>query len=107
MSDALTELLARLESNRPKPKAVEVVGLGVMYVLPLTVGDVDAPPTPALEGEPETRGIARSIARILCDENGERFPNSPELLNSLEAQSWAVLKPLIDAATGIADAGNV
>lgn len=102
----LDELLAKLESNRPKPRAVSVAGLGAMYVLPLTVGDVDTPQPPTPEGEPEKRGIARGLMRILCDEQGNRFPESPELLALLAAQDWAVLKPLSDAATGAADAGN-
>lgn len=106
MSDALKDLLARLETNRPKPIAVSVVGLGTMYVLPLTVGDVDSPQPPAPEGEPEKRGVVRGLMRILCDEQGARFPESPELAALLAAQSWAVLKPLQDAATGAADAGN-
>lgn len=106
MSDALASLLARLESNRPKPRAVPIAGLGTMYVLPLTVGDVDTPQSPAPEGEPEKRGIARGLMRILCDEQGNRFPESPELLELMAAQEWAVLKPLSDAATGATDAGN-
>jgi hypothetical protein len=102
----LDDLLSRLESNRPKPRAVPVVGLGTMYVLPLTVGDVDTPQPPAPEGEPEKRGIARGLMRILCDADGKRFPDDPRLLELLAAQDWAVLKPLSDAATGAADAGN-
>ena len=106
MSDALAELLARLETAKPKPKAVTIAGLGTMYVLPLTVGDVDTPSPAQSEGEEEKRGIARGLMRILCDEDGNRFPDDPRLLALLAAQDWAVLKPLSDAATGAADAGN-
>jgi|SRR6187402_1519137 len=105
-STALADLLARLESNRLKPVPVDVPGLGVVYVMPLTVADIDKPkPTPP-EGEPEDLGNARAVMRVMCDENGERFDDNPELLALLRKQPWKVLNKLSDAATGAADAGN-
>lgn len=93
----LADLLARLESNRPRPVPVTVPGLGLLHVLPLTVGDVDEV-TAVVSGETEKRGIARGLARSLCDETGKRYDVTPELLDLLTAQTWASLKPLTDAA---------
>ena len=103
---ALADLLARLESNRLKPVSVEVPGLGTLYVMPLTVADVDTPKPAPAEGEPEDLGNARAVMRVMCDESGERFGDNPELLALLRKQPWQVLNKLSNAATGAADAGN-
>lgn len=104
----LADLLARLDTNKPKPVPVDVPGVGQLFVLPPTVGDMDEVREP-IEGETKKRGIARGLARSLCDAEGVRYGEVPELIEALSKQSWKALEKLTAAAnqsvTG--EAGNV
>lgn len=106
MSDALTLLLAQLQTAAPKPVAVVVPGVGVMHVLPLTVRDMDEQQAEAMKAESRPEQIARGVARILCDADGKRFPPSDELVQRLMDMPWQHSQLLMQAATGAADAGN-
>lgn len=106
MSDALTALLAQLQTAAPKPVAVDVPGVGTMFVLPLTVRDMDEQQAEAMKAESRPEQIARGVARILCDADGKRFPPSDELVQRLMDMPWQHSQLLMQAATGAADAGN-
>lgn len=116
MSDALAELLARLETAAPKPIAVPVPGVGMMFVLPLTVADMDETQAAAMKAETRPEQIARGVARILCDADGKRFATvEPDGTPSAQYEAlvklimrlpWEHSQQLMQAATGAADAGN-
>ena len=95
MSAALQELLARLESAKAKPVAVEVPELGTLYFMPNTIGDVDEVRDDEDMGS--KRGIARAMARQLCDEYGNRYGATPELVAALSAVEWTKLKGFTEA----------
>lgn len=116
MSDALTELLARLETAAPKPVAVSVPGIGTMHVLPLTVADMDEQSAESMKATTRPEQIARGVARILCDEGGKRYaqvdasgaelPEYTQLVGLIMRLPWEHSQQLMQAATGAADAGN-
>lgn len=95
----LADLLARLDANRPQPRPAHIKGVGDVFVMPLTVGQVDTVPDEP-EGETKKRGVARSIAAALCDEQGVRYGVTPELVAAIEAQSWEDLQGVRDAIEG-------
>jgi hypothetical protein len=117
MSDALTELLGRLETAAPKPIKVAVPGVGDMYVMPLTVRDMDEAAAKSMKAATQPETIARQVARILCDEAGNRFacvdetgaepPEYTALVQSLMRMHWTKYQTLLQAAAGATDAGNV
>src|SRR6478735_4486780 len=117
MSAALAELLARLETAAPKPVKVPVPGVGDMYVLPLTVRDMDEASAEAMKAKTRPEQIARNVARILCDAHGKRFPCVDEagaelpayaaLVDLLMGLHWEHSQSLLQAAAGAANAGNV
>ena len=108
------ELRAKvLATANPKPMAIEMEGLGLVWVKPLTVGDIEAlnaDTNPALRA-------ARSIARVLCTEDGQLLfnPDSPEdlfeinrlPLNTITLINGAVEKVNASTATEAIDLGNV
>ena len=108
------ELRAKvLATANPKPMPVEMEGLGIVYVKPLTVGDIEAlnaDTDPALKA-------ARSIARVLCTEGGELLfdPGSPEdlfainrlPLNTITLINGAVEKINASTSEEAIDLGNV
>lgn len=116
MSDALAELLARLDTAAPKPVKVPVPKVGDMYVLPLTVRDMDEGQAEAMKADTRSEQIARGVARILCDQTGQRFqradaegkelPAYTRLVQLIMALPWEHSQLLMQAATGAADAGN-
>lgn len=117
MSAALAELLARLDTAAPKPIKVEVPGVGDMYVMPLTVRDMDEAAAKSMKAATQPETIARQVARILCDADGNRFACADEngaepaeytaLVQSLMRMHWTKYQSLLQAAAGAVDAGNV
>jgi hypothetical protein len=106
MSDALAELLGRLDAVQPKPVPVDLPGVGTLYVLPLTVRDMDEQQAAAMKAESRGEQIARGLARILCDASGQRYPISDELVQRLMSMPWEHSQLLMQAASGAKDAGN-
>ena len=90
------QLIAALrETANEKPRSVETKW-GTVYVKSLTVGEVDAQTDDTADGKDKNR-IARAVARILCDENGERMfnPDDPADIALLAKQPWKLLRTVI------------
>ena len=92
------------------PKSVHVAGLGLVYVKPPTVGEVDAAradlPTDAEAGD--GLGIARAACTVICDEHGARVldPKNQEHVDALRALPWRTLQQVLDAVRDDAAEGN-
>lgn len=71
---------------------VELEGFGTVYIKPLTVADVEEQAAETKEGN----RLARSIARVLCDAEGNRLldPSSDEEVALIASQSWGSLESL-------------
>lgn len=106
MSDALAELLSRLDTAALKPVSVEIPGVGLLHVLPLTVRDMDEQQAAAMKAESRGEQIARGLARILCTADGARYPISDELVQRLMSMPWEHSQLLMQAASGAKDPGN-
>lgn len=96
MSDPLLQKAKEKAARIEKPIAVEVRGIGRMYVRPRLMGERDAADEAAIKGEFDA--VCLSVARLLCDENGKR--KSPEAI----AEWAAVFKQLPE--NDIATIGN-
>lgn len=109
----LDDLLLRLDAAAPRPVAVELAGVGTVYVLPLTVGDMNQSDAEAAQATDRPTVIARGAARLLCDEKGVRYwqagsdETNEALVAKLRSISWDALQPLLAAARGSVGAGNV
>lgn len=107
------ELLAKLDANASsisKPIAVPIENVGVLYVRKRTIEEFELmagikEPTEdaAKSGATKTGALfASSVARLLCDEEGRRYPLDVQakLLVLMEKQPEEVFHALIAAADG-------
>lgn len=93
-------------SQVAKPRPVTVDGWGTVYIRPLTVADVDLMEEPEITKDADgkiikdVRRLARSAARLICDEAGKRSfnPDSAEDIELLAAQPWLLLNEIFEAA---------
>ncbi len=105
----IPELLAALQANADKahrPIAVPVEGIGTIYIRRRTV--VEFEELAAAKEEPVVNGSGKfgpALARLLCDENGDRFPpeHRDQLARLLAVQPEAVFYQIRDAADGTED----
>lgn len=83
------DLLKAMQSSATvnKPRAISVPGWPQVYVKGLTVAEAEEQP----EGKTDKRTISRGIARILCNEKGERIlnPDNKEHVDMIAALPWA------------------
>jgi len=88
------------------PVKVEVKRWGTIYVRLPTVAEVEAAQTEDAEGDPLTQhALARSAARLICDETGARLfdPDNEDDVDLLAARRWSDLQQVLAAGR---DAGN-
>lgn len=101
----ITELLKKLEENTTviKPVAVDIPGLGTLYIRRRTVFEFEQMSTLKTgEGAGKNGVFAPALARLLCDENGQRFGSEHEavLVSLLAQQPEEVFHKLIEASDG-------
>lgn len=109
MMDRATLIAAMQAAASVKPKAVQVEALGgTVYVRALTVAEIEEQSEPAADGKPDKARIARATARILCDENGQRFfdPSNDADVALISALPWNVLKQISAASNELNGAGE-
>lgn len=102
----LEELLAKLQDNAAtaaKPVAVEVDGVGTVHIRRRTVLEFEQIAALKLTENKGPAGIfAASLARLLCDEEGNRFPaaEADTLAALLSQQPDDVFQKLMEATDG-------
>jgi len=93
------ELRAKiLATSNPKPMPVDVPEWGGVFVRPLLVGEIEAN---SADTDPKLN-MARGIARMLCDENGELLfdasnPTDLFAINGLRASTLSKINAAMDA----------
>lgn len=87
------------------PRKVEVPKWGTVYVRDVTVAEVEEQTRDTADKQDKQR-IARGVARILCDENGNRLfnPDDVDDVALLAKQPWKLLSKIISVSEG--DGGN-
>lgn len=86
------------------PRAVEVPGLGVLYVRAPSLAEFEAlRAAPKPEGLTEEQTLARGICQCLCDASGARLldPSNAEHVHLVSQVPWALLKDVVVASTEI------
>lgn len=100
------ELLEKLEANASAtqlPVSVEIENVGTIYVRRRTILEFEQMQTLKTSTDGGEIGVfAPSIARLLCDETGKRFPLNVEgaLADLLAKQPEDVFHKIINAADG-------
>jgi len=94
--DALRAAIAALASK--PPVKVSVPEIGDLFVRQLSVGEVEANARDSKSEDPFR--IARALARVLCDEDGELLydPRSDDDVNELARAPFGVMNKVLDAA---------
>jgi hypothetical protein len=97
------ELIAAMRvTAAEKPTAVDVKGLGTVYVRSLTVAEMEeiGDENNAGTAQKKKNKIARSVAQVMCDENGKQLfdPENADDVALLAKQPWRVLKRVIDVS---------
>jgi hypothetical protein len=101
-------LLAAMKlTAEQKLTAVDVDGWGKVYVRQITVAEVEEQAADT-EGQKDKNRIARGVARVLCDEKGDRLldPANDEDVKLLARQPWPKLREILAAAEEGKAAGN-
>lgn len=96
-------ILAAMAAAAPKPTAVDMPAWGgTVYVKVLTLAQAEA-----IGPAGGKYQLARGLASVVVDENGERIfdPDNEDDLQTIGSQSLAVLGPLITAANDTNAAG--
>lgn len=101
------ELIAAFEVNATtvKPVAVLVPNVGTVYVRKRTIDEFEelaGTGEENVEGEPPKKRFAPSLASMLCDENGHRYPDEVQkkLAELLSKQPHEVFTTLVEASDG-------
>lgn len=109
------ELITALQqSAAQKPRAVFIKGWGQVYIRALTVAEIeeqtdqiDATETvigpdgkEVVKKKHDKSRLARSAARLLSDENGQRLldPDNVDDVALLSKQPWSLLRAVLDAS---------
>lgn len=97
------ELIAALQANADRfeaPVAVEVANVGTVYVRRRTVAEFEA--MAELKVQEGGGKFGPALARLLCDEHGQRYPGevADKLSKVLQRQPETVFHALIEAADG-------
>ncbi len=96
------ELIAAMQATATEaPRAVEVPKWGTVYVRDVTVAEVEEQTQDTADKKDKQR-IARGVARILCDERGNRLfdPDDPDDVALIAKQPWRMLSKIIAASEG-------
>lgn len=107
------DLLAKLEENAgtvERPISVDVPGVGTLYVRKRTVLEFEQMATVREANVDSPNGFfAPSVARLLCDEQGKRFPLDVQerLVGLLARQPESVFHAIINAADGRGEQGAI
>ena len=109
MSDYLAGLRAALEANAArvaKPARIDIPNIGTFYVRPRLMEEYEAAQNAVAAGD--RNAIAFSVARVLCDESGARFPEEvrDQLAALLAKQPESVVIAIGNAADGNPPPGN-
>jgi hypothetical protein len=82
-----------------KPREVFVQGWGTVYIRSLTVAEVEEQSADTANDKDKNR-LARSAARLLCDEKGQRLldPDNAEDVKLLAEQPWKLLRSILNAS---------
>lgn len=103
------QLLAAFERNAERkgtPKSVEIEGIGTVFVRLRTVKEFEemAQAEPDKQGDEGPGRFALALARMLCDESGNRYPLDIQsrLADLLARQPERVFRQITEAA----DAGE-
>lgn len=90
------------EANKPKLSKVSIEGLGDIYVRALTVQEVEE----QINDMDSENKIARNIARVLCNEDGERLldPNNDSDVALIASQPWESIMPIRQAIDKLSEA---
>lgn len=83
------------------PRKVDVPKWGTVYVRDVTVAEVEEQ-TRDTEDKQDKMRIARGVARVLCDENGNRLfdPDDADDVGLLAKQPWKLLSKIINVVEG-------
>lgn len=107
------ELLANLEKNADavvRPNSVDIPGVGVLYVRKRTVLEFEQMAAVREANADSPNGFfAPSVARLLCDEQGKRFPPDVQerLISLLARQPESVFHAIVNAADGRGEQGAI
>ena len=102
-----SDLIAAMQATASlPPKPVDVPGWGTVYVRAITVGEVEEQ-TGDTQASQDKRRIARGVARVLCNEAGERMfdPASEDDVGLIARQPWTLLRRVL-AVADEGQAGN-
>ena len=104
----IEELLQRLQENAAtaaKPVSVVLDGIGTVYVRKRTIREFEQIASLKLNENKDVAGMfAPSVARLLCDEEGNRFPeeHAATLAALIAAQPDDVFQKIMEATDGTA-----
>lgn len=107
--DRAALITALKQSAAQKPRAVFVKGWGTVYIRALTVAEVEEQSADVADSKDKNR-LARSAARLLCDEKGNRLldPDNADDVNLLAEQPWKMLRAILSESDDLKEdeAGN-
>lgn len=103
--DALIAAMQATAAQAPRP--VNVPGWGEVFVRSVTVEEIEAQ-TEDTEGAKDKHKIARGVARVLCDAEGNALldPTNDEHVKLIAKQPWPLLRRIIAVSDQKADPGN-
>ncbi len=102
------ELIAAMRATAAQePRPVTVPGWGEVFVRSVTVEEIEAQ-TEDTEGAKDKHKIARGVARVLCDAEGNALldPTNDEHVKLLAKQPWPLLRRILAVSDKGADLGN-
>lgn len=99
--DALIAAMQATAAQAPRP--VTVPGWGEVFVRSVTVAEIEAQ-TEDTEGAKDKHKIARGVARVLCDADGNPIldATNDEHVQLIARQPWPLLRRIL----AISDKGN-
>lgn len=103
-TDETKRLWREKNTRESKGIAVDIEGVGQVFVRPIKVRDGDLIERIAKSDGDDSKAVI--MAGLLCDENGKRFPPNEvrEWEEIFADASWADYVKVTNAATGKADA---
>ncbi len=88
-------LKAMQQTSAVKPRPVIIPGWPPVYVRSMTVAEAEEQPT---DKGKDKRAICRGVARLLCNEKGERIlnPDNEEHIAQIAAQPWPLVQSILE-----------
>lgn len=101
----IAALMKALETNAAKTREVlpvDVPGIGKLHVRRRTILEFEKTKDVALEPGDDVGAFARGLATLLCNEQGERYPEDmvESIAELLAKQPQAVFQQLVNVADG-------